>query len=263
MAEETNEVPKRRITAQQIADRLVKLHGEKIVAIFLYGSAARGDCGPYSDVEMLVFTKTPLQIKENYLVLDDVLYAIYCHTLEEAFKHLKQANKDLAIHPNVYLQAQALYDPQNLLDKLREAVQKLSEEQHREAACRSLHDLYEYYGKLRNAYARKDLINAIYALDVMLEHAAFLVALINRERFPTENNYYIQHTKFKRLPRGYQHFVDKVRLNRVQDLEEAFSIGQELWGALTEFAGEHGIQLNVYRFVDEWSAELEAQARCC
>lgn len=258
MAEATNEVQKRRVTAQKIADRLVKLHGEKIVAIFLYGSAARGDCGPYSDVEILILTKTPLQIKENYLVLDDVLYAIYCDTLEEAFKHLKQANKDLAIHPNVYLQAQALYDPRNLLNKLRGAVQKLSDEQHQEAARRELHELYEYYSKLRNACARKDLINAIYALDTMLDGAAFLVALINRKRFLTENSIYIQHSEFDKLPHGYQRFVDKIRLNRVQDLNEAHALGQELWQSVTDFAREHGITLNIYNSVNEWSAELEA-----
>lgn len=257
MAEAANEVQKRLATAKKIANRLVKLHGDKIAAIFLYGSAARGDCGPYSNVELLVLTKAPMWIKENHLIVDDVLYAIYCDTLEEAFKHLKQANQDLAIHPNVYLQAQALYDPENTLNKLREAVQKLSDEQHQEAARRSLHTLYEYYGKLRNACVRKDLINAIYALDVMLEHAAFLVALINRERFRTENNYYTQHREFEKLPRDYQRYIETIRLNRVQDLEEANALGQELWKALYEFAGEHGVRLNVYRSVDEWSVELE------
>ncbi|SFF28051.1 Nucleotidyltransferase domain [Paenibacillus algorifonticola] len=39
-------------TCHEIASRLNEVHGEKIVAIGVYGSVSRGTDGPFSDIEM-------------------------------------------------------------------------------------------------------------------------------------------------------------------------------------------------------------------
>ncbi len=44
--------------AQAIADGVLEVHGEKLKAIGLYGSMARGTDGPYSDIEMFAVLRT-------------------------------------------------------------------------------------------------------------------------------------------------------------------------------------------------------------
>jgi len=247
----------RRANAKKIAEKLIQLHGENILAIGLYGSVARGDCGPYSDVEIFVLTEKPIHIKENALVVNGVIYFIYCDMLEHVLEELKQADDHLAVQPK-YLTALWLYDPHNVRERILKAIKEIPDEQYHEAAQYALHGLYEYYCKLQNACARKDLINAIYALDTMLSIAAMLVAIINRKQYLTENSFYTQHVEFAKLPQGYSKYVEKVRLNKVRELDEVCETGRGLWASLLKIAQENGIGLNIYKSLEDyWPAELE------
>jgi kanamycin nucleotidyltransferase len=43
--------------AERIARRLFELHGQAVLAIGVYGSTARGQDGPYSDLEMMAIVR--------------------------------------------------------------------------------------------------------------------------------------------------------------------------------------------------------------
>ena len=44
--------------AQEIFERVLALQGDRLLAVGLYGSTARGTDGPYSDLEMLCVLNT-------------------------------------------------------------------------------------------------------------------------------------------------------------------------------------------------------------
>jgi predicted nucleotidyltransferase len=51
---------KARAIAGQLKQRLAALYGDRLVHVILYGSRARGDSRPYSDVDVLVVLKGPI-----------------------------------------------------------------------------------------------------------------------------------------------------------------------------------------------------------
>lgn len=63
----------------EIRARLTKAHGRRLKGIVLYGSEARGDAGPDSDIDLLVLLEGPIDLARD---LDANLDAVYPLALE-------------------------------------------------------------------------------------------------------------------------------------------------------------------------------------
>ena len=68
------------INAQQIVQKcketLAKQYGERLRGVILYGSVARGDSAPSSDIDLLVLLEQPLDYFAELRRLVDLLYSI-------------------------------------------------------------------------------------------------------------------------------------------------------------------------------------------
>ena len=58
----------------EIRSRLVRAHGERLRGIVLYGSEARGQAGPESDIDLLVLLTSPVRYSRD---LETNLTALY------------------------------------------------------------------------------------------------------------------------------------------------------------------------------------------
>ena len=58
----------------QIKDRLRDAHGERLQGIILYGSEARGEAEPDSDIDLLVLLNGPVKFGRDSRTNIDVLY---------------------------------------------------------------------------------------------------------------------------------------------------------------------------------------------
>lgn len=58
----------------QIKTRLAKAHGRRFKGVVLYGSEARGDAGPDSDIDILVLLDGPMDLGKDLRTNIDALY---------------------------------------------------------------------------------------------------------------------------------------------------------------------------------------------
>ena len=66
---------------RQIRDRLDRAHGKRLRGVILYGSEARGQAGPQSDIDVLVLLDDPIDYGRD---LETNLEALYPLSLELA-----------------------------------------------------------------------------------------------------------------------------------------------------------------------------------
>jgi len=64
---------------QDIRARLLRAHGKRLRGLVLYGSEARGDAGPDSDIDLLVLLDEPVDYGED---LETNLAAVYALSLQ-------------------------------------------------------------------------------------------------------------------------------------------------------------------------------------
>lgn len=126
------------------------------LALMLHGSHARGDAGPFSDIDLRIFTATPPLQRDRERVAPCggrlVHWSIGARTLAEKLAEI--ADPEVwpwaAAH---YRDMQPLHDPHDLLRVLRAAVAAARPEPAAYAppVGHALSDLLEYVAKLKNA----------------------------------------------------------------------------------------------------------------
>lgn len=63
-------------TVERCKDLLARYYGDRLKGVILYGSLARGQAGPASDIDLLVLLSPPLDYFAELRCLVDVLYPI-------------------------------------------------------------------------------------------------------------------------------------------------------------------------------------------
>ena len=61
---------------KRIKNTLAKVYGERLKGIVLYGSEARGDAEPDSDIDFLVLLDGPVKIGQEISTIVDALYPL-------------------------------------------------------------------------------------------------------------------------------------------------------------------------------------------
>lgn len=65
---------------QKCKEALEKHYGERFAGLILYGSQARGQAGPASDIDLLVVLQGPFDYFQELRVLVDLLYPLQLQT---------------------------------------------------------------------------------------------------------------------------------------------------------------------------------------
>jgi predicted nucleotidyltransferase len=63
-------------TVQQCKQTIRACYGDRLAGVLHFGSAARGDCGPESDLDLPVLLKEPLAYFQQLRSLSDLLYPV-------------------------------------------------------------------------------------------------------------------------------------------------------------------------------------------
>ena len=161
--------------AHEIAERLKERFHQEMVAIGLYGSLAREDDGPYSDIEMFGVMRAN-QYEQRYE---------WCTAAWKAEVDLfgKQTIREQAEHVDgrwplthsAFQTVLPLYDPEDFFAKIRTIAQGSPEPLFREAIENLLvDDVFECIGKIRNAQVL-EIPTAFPALVLKLGQAVAMV----------------------------------------------------------------------------------------
>lgn len=233
----------------EIAERLHVVYGEQILAIGLYGSTARGEDGPYSDIEMFcVLRESEESVDLIHEWSTDAWTAAVDVCNEGAL--LEKASSmtwEWPLSHGPYFNHLGLYDPEGFFPKLKEAAQSLSAEDFRVAVSEVIAcALFEYTGKLRNANLHGPASYLPYLAMEIAKYGAYLLGLHHRKIFSSGAKVLPEALELPNRPRGFDQVAAMVMSGRLDDGEHIFSACEQFWSGLTEWAKE-----NEYRISSE------------
>jgi kanamycin nucleotidyltransferase len=230
--------------AHEIAERVKERFHLEVIAIGLYGSLAREEDGPYSDIELFGVLRA-----DNY----EQRYE-WCTPKWKAEVDLygKQTLRERAARVNglwplthsAFQTVLPIEDPEHFFTEIRTIVQGSSEPLFREAIENLLvDDVFECIGKIRNAQAL-EITTALPTLVLKLVQAvAMVVGLANRQCYTTGTRVIAEAMALPDLPNGFRELGQIILEGDLRDGQQLGTACEHLWQGLNVWAQDHRYQI--------------------
>ncbi len=200
---------------------------KNVKAIYCVGSAARGDPGPHSDIDITIVSNRSVPRRRRWYAgyfNDCLILALRIDEKDFLKSYLSRYEPRFFWRFSTFQDCRVLYDPANLISRTVRKMNKMRNDpvaqefvvQHRYP------QMLEYLGKMRNAIISKDHIMVKYAARVLAETVGEILVAINRIQVRTENTFVRQVLKAETRPEGFN-----------RDFIEAYGYGSKASNHLT------------------------------
>lgn len=228
----------------KLVDRLLARYGANVKAIGLYGSLARGDDGPFSDIEMLCVLTCPPD--QNYYEWWSGTWKaeVDLSSVEAVHKKASSVSSGWPLNHSSYLHMKPLYDPDAFLPELKPLVYSASKENFQTVIEALLvEDIYEIIGKVRNARASQmtGYLTKI-AVDLSWE-LALVVGLANRHCYTTRPTVLPEALALPDLPEGFAALCELVMNGDLHNHWYVADMCEAAWQGVYAWALAHGYTL--------------------
>ncbi len=235
--------PQRMTIAHEIAERVKERFHSEVLAIGLYGSLAREEDGPYSDIELFGVLRT-----DHYQQVYEWCTAAWKAEVDLYGKQtlLERAARVEGSWPLTHSALQTvlpLYDPEQFFAELRRITQAAPPPLFRDAIERQLVDnVFEVIGKIRNTQVF-GTSSALPALVVKLAQAvAMVVGLANRQCYTTGTQVLPEAMALPDLPDGFRELGQMILVGDLRDGQQLVAACERLWQGLNIWAERHEYQ---------------------
>jgi predicted nucleotidyltransferase len=187
-----NELKRLYDEAASRAASIVRREYPQLVGILVHGSVARGEPGPFSDIDMLAVTNRNRKPSEFSYFDGDIYVGV-------GFMSVAELEKEFA-EPKAFFWARGsakttriLYDPKGILLRvmLRWKKAKPTNQILEKSLWDDYHNIIEYSGKLRNGWLKRDEYLTRYSARVIAEHVERATIALNDLSITSEN--YVWH----------------------------------------------------------------------
>lgn len=229
--------------AKRIARKVLKKYGNKVLAIGVYGSVARGEDRRYSDLDMIVIVKKKREgIYDRFFIYKGLPVLVEFETIEEVKKRIRNMWFKWPLEVNAFLSILPLFDPQHVFTKFKREYERLSEKDFREGAMNALEHVYEYFLTVKNAYVYKEREKLLLQARVFARSVACFLALINHTYFKSGKKVFEQ--KFKKYPKNYYKLI-KIAAGFISlNEKKVYEVCKKLFKETMKFAGEMGLKID-------------------
>lgn len=186
-------------------------HGEPLARAFvIFGSHARDDAGPYSDLDLGVITTGPPCQRDRIRFLrtsDGPLrqVSIYCRPLTEFVEHT-HSPYGWSVVAGIFAAVKVIEDPLGLVGVLRRLVEINRPVQltSKDGTYIDLDMLLGYLAKLKNAYASGNEIELFFAAQQVAQYFTAILVPLNEVRpFVSEHEFRARMLAFDVAPPDY------------------------------------------------------------
>ena len=235
---------KRMALVHEIADRVLTLYKERILAIGLYGSIARGTDGPYSDIEMLCVLRSTGEEYSYEWSHGSWKAEVDFYSQDILLRKAAEVDVDWPLTHGAYCDVLALYDPELFFAKLRDTVLSQSQERFITAIRGVIvGELYELIGKLRNArHSEYTACLPELALN-MAKYGAFLVGLANRRYYSNSTRVLEESLNLPGRPAGYDALCRMAMKGELSDPDRVAETCETFWFGVEQWATERNIRI--------------------
>jgi kanamycin nucleotidyltransferase len=239
--------PQSRAERLQIVDRIVadvhRTYGDQLKAMALYGSAARGTDGDYSDIEIWCVLSTPgVDFPEEW-VYGDSKAEVDFYGEDVIRAGAVEVEDDWSLSQGMLVNNRPLYGDRAFFTELRDLVMS----PHHHIFDKLIKDMvvgefYEWMGKIRNGVARNDLMFLPITTCNFTLHMALMAALLHRHIYSTSSTLMKEALALPTLPAGYAELVAMV------------AALEATWAGMGPWLAQHGIEFDE-RNAWPWRAE--------
>ncbi len=228
--------------AEEIARRLTAALGSNLSAVGVYGSLARGEAGPYSDLEMYAVVRNPVEVRRYEFVYRGLKVEVDVDQEQDLLREAATVDERWPLKTGSFVDVQPLHDPGGFFDELRRAALAVPEEATRAALRQAFVDeVCETIGKLRNAQAGGNSGYLPLAAHDLVWQTATLLGLARRRPYKSRATVIPASLALTPLPRGYRELADLVTSGRLADPGAVARACDELWAGLVEWLGDLGL----------------------
>ncbi len=233
-------------TALAIADRIHQHYGERVLAIGLYGSVARGADGPYSDIEMhCVLHGADFEVSHEWSA-GPWKAEVDVYSQDVMLARARTLDLDWPLTHRSYVEVMPLYDPTGFFERLRVAVLDHPDQAFRQLIGMTIvGEVYEVVGKVRNARAAgNDTYLPTLAVD-LIRYGAFLIGLDRRHLYSGSAWMLEESLKLPGRPGGYDDLCRAVMAGQLEDPARIAALVDGLWSGVEQWAAARGIPIEM------------------
>lgn len=191
--------------AEKISRHVVEELGEQVRLIIVYGSTARGEATPFSDLDILVITADASY--QSSFVLQGRPVEIWSMTFEECKKLIITPSLSWGVAVTMFFQNKVLYGDRSILTQLQNLYRSLNMEPFIQFCAKNLVYFAEILGKVKGAAQTKDLVYARWAAYDLANSVAGMVAMINKKYYLNQwGKHMAEILQCKILPEGFEHY---------------------------------------------------------
>ncbi|MEZ4733077.1 MAG: kanamycin nucleotidyltransferase C-terminal domain-containing protein [Caldilineaceae bacterium] len=235
---------KRVALAEQLVQRILAVHGEKVLAIGMYGSLARGTDQLYSDIEMMCAFNTTGEDYAHEWIEDSCKVEVNFASADEILHDAATVDAEWAITHGAYFDLKPLYGNPDFFSKVSDALHSPSQEMFA-AALRELiiGSIYENMGKLRNSRLTGNTGYLSLLACTIAEQGALAIGLAHKKCYPTHALLLQESLAFANRPDGYDALCQLVTASNLSDGDAIAITIERFWVGLVVWAEENGFSL--------------------
>jgi len=197
-----NQLKRRYDEAASRATSYVKREYPRLAGILVHGSVARGDPGPFSDIDLVAVTSQRKKPPEFSYFDGDIYVGV-------GFLSVAELEKEFT-DPKTFFWARGsakatriLYDPKGVLQRimLRWKKTKPTHQILEKSLWDAYHNIIEYSGKLRNGWFKRDEYLTRYSARVIAQYVEIAMIALNELSIISENYAWHQVLSAKKRPK--------------------------------------------------------------
>jgi len=226
--------------AQKITRHIVEEIGDQAKLILVYGSIARDEATPFSDLDMLVITD--IAPYRRSFVLKRRPVEIWSMTLEECKELITTPSISWGVAVTIFFQNKVLYGDRKILNQLQNLYRSLDMRPFIQFCARTLVSFAEILGKVKHAAQTKDMIYARWASYDLANTVAGMVAMINKKYYLNQWGKHLPEIlQCKILPDKFEHYYRTLWLS--SDYDELVAAISHLYIEFERILSELGAEI--------------------
>jgi kanamycin nucleotidyltransferase len=230
--------------AHEIAERVKERFHPEVLAIGLYGSLAREEDGPYSDIELFGVLRTDQYVQRYEWCTATWKAEVDLYGKQTLREQAARVDGRWPLTHSAFQTVLPLEDPEHFFAEICTIVQTSPEPLFREAIENLLvDDVFECMGKIRNVQAL-GIPHVLPTLVLKLIQAvAMVVGLANRQCYTTGTRVISEAIALPNLPNGFRELGQIMLTGDLRDGQQLGTVCERLWQGLNIWANEHRYQI--------------------
>lgn len=231
-----HEREQRRQYIEAIGARLREAFGAEVVSVALYGSAARGTDGPYSDIEMICVVRDGDE-RDITWAHEGWKAEVWLVSRTGFLHEAARLGPEWSLTHGAFVEAVPLYDPDRLCGRGRDLALGHSPEDF-DGVMRELivGHLYERIGKLRTLRNTGDLSAVPLVAAKICEAALCLIGLASRHLYASIATRLTDSLALADRPGGYDALAQLLIAGTLSDANVVTRACETLWSGIEEWA---------------------------